>query len=142
MKTAELTGAALDWAVAKCVGHIDDETIIRRLEPDEDDWCIAYSTDWAQGGPIIESECITVEHAGVWIGRCWKASDGDEQIEIQGATPLIAAMRCYVASKLGDEVEIPEELLSCKYCGGNCMRDNDHACDGYLGDIDKLYAND
>lgn len=29
-----------------------------------------------------------------------------------GPTPLIAAMRCYVASKLGDEVEIPEELLT------------------------------
>ncbi len=28
-----------------------------------------------------------------------------------GPTPLIAAMRCYVASKLGDEVDIPEELL-------------------------------
>jgi hypothetical protein len=28
-----------------------------------------------------------------------------------GPTPLIAAMRCYVASKLGDEVEVPEELL-------------------------------
>jgi hypothetical protein len=27
-----------------------------------------------------------------------------------GDTPLIAAMRCYVASKLGDEVEIPKEL--------------------------------
>lgn len=27
-----------------------------------------------------------------------------------GPTPLIAAMRCYVASKLGDEVEVPEEL--------------------------------
>ena len=30
---------------------------------------------------------------------------------IHGPTPLIAAMRCYVASKLGDEVEVPEELL-------------------------------
>lgn len=30
----------------------------------------------------------------------------------QGPTTLIAAMRCYVASKLGDEVEVPEELCS------------------------------
>jgi len=111
MKTNELKGAALDWAVAKCVGHIDDETIIRRLDPDEDGWCIAYSTDWAQGGPIIERECITVEYAGVWIARCWKDSDGDEQIQIEGVTPLIVAMRCYVASKLGDEVEVPEEVI-------------------------------
>jgi hypothetical protein len=100
MKTAELTGAALDWAVAKCE------------EFDNGDWLPDYSTDWAAGGSIIERECITVEHAGVWIGRCWKDSDGDEQIDIEGATPLIAAMRCYVASKLGDEVVIPDELFN------------------------------
>ena len=28
----------------------------------------------------------------------------------KGPTPLVAAMRCYVASRLGDEVEISEEL--------------------------------
>jgi len=145
MKTAELTGAALDWAVAKCEDILDiyfDEESGTNLLSQMETVYFKPSTDWEQGGKIIERECITVEHAGVWIGRCWKDSDGDEQIEIEGATPLIAAMRCYVASKLGDEVELPEELLSCKYCGGNCMLDNDHACDGYLGDIDKLYAND
>jgi hypothetical protein len=31
-------------------------------------------------------------------------------IQTDGPTPLIAAMRCYVASKLGDEIDIPEEL--------------------------------
>jgi len=30
--------------------------------------------------------------------------------ELTGPTPLIAATRCYVASKLGDDIEIPEEL--------------------------------
>jgi hypothetical protein len=114
MKTAELSGAALDWAVA----------LIEFPEPDyenddrlvyvhgDDEFHFTPSTDWAQGGAIIESECITVEYAGVWVGRCWKDSDGDEQIEIEGATPLIAAMRCYVASKLGNEVEIPDELFN------------------------------
>jgi hypothetical protein len=28
-----------------------------------------------------------------------------------GHTPLIAAMRCYVASKLGEEIDVPEELI-------------------------------
>jgi hypothetical protein len=112
MKTAELTGAPLNWAVAKCEGVISDDDLDIGFINERG---YAPSTDWAQGGAIIERECITVEHAGVWIGRCWKASDGDEQIEIEGATPLIAAMRCYVASKLGDEVEIPEELLSCAH---------------------------
>jgi hypothetical protein len=119
MKTAVLTGAALDWAVAKCVGHIDDETIIRRLEPDEDGWCIAYSTDWAQGGPIIEREWISVSkpvNSLTWVATMhYQNEDTDDVMwmEETGTTPLIAAMRCYVASKLGDEVEIPEELLSC-----------------------------
>jgi hypothetical protein len=101
MKTSELNGTALDWAVAKCEGVSMDPRTRKSA------W-ISYSSDWAQGGPIIERECITVEHAGVWVGRCWKASDGDEQIEIEGATPLIAAMRCYVTSNLGDEVALPE----------------------------------
>ena len=105
MKVSELTGAALDWAVAKCNGHLDDETIIRRLEPDEEGWCIAYSTDWSQGGPIIEREMISIE----WTGEDWMAYIFHDE-ECFGPTPLIAAMRCYVASKLGDEVEVPEEL--------------------------------
>ena len=106
MKTSELTGPALDWAVARANGHIDDETIIRRLEPDEDGWCIAYSTDWSQGGPIIERERIELEHDGfAW----WARITADE--DYTGPTPLIAAMRCYVASKLGDEIELPKDFL-------------------------------
>ena len=34
-----------------------------------------------------------------------------QEIKYSGPTPLIAAMRCYVASKLGDEVDVPEELV-------------------------------
>ena len=104
MKTNELTGAALDWAVAKCEGTLhDDGSVSDYYQP---------SVDWEQGGAIIECEEITVEYAGVWLGRCWKDSDGEEQIQIEGTTPLIAAMRCYVASKLGDEVEVPEALIN------------------------------
>jgi hypothetical protein len=102
MKTSELTGAALDWAVAKCEGAIngDDLDIGFILEGG-----YSPSTDWAQGGPIIERERIELEHDGfIW----WARIKADE--DYSGPTPLIAAMRCYVASKLGDEVEIPEEL--------------------------------
>jgi hypothetical protein len=63
------------------------------------------STDWSQGGPIIERERISITHQ---VGR-W-AAQTDDDLFAYGPTPLIAAMRCYVASKLGDEVEIPEEL--------------------------------
>jgi len=30
-------------------------------------------------------------------------------------------------------------MNKCFYCGGDCPKDEDHACDGYLGDIDNLY---
>jgi hypothetical protein len=67
----------------------------------------APSTDWAQGGPIIEREKLAI-----CIGwKQWLAfSDDTENAGVQGPTPLIAAMRCYVASKLGDDINIPEEL--------------------------------
>lgn len=112
MRTADLAGAALDWAVAKCEGHTDNETIIRRLTPDEEGWCIAYSSDWAQGGAIIEREKIAITGTNFHWWECdngWYAHIGDRYSH--GTTPLIAAMRCYVASKLGDEVEVPEELI-------------------------------
>lgn len=112
IKTAELIGAALDWAVAKCEGREfyqhegDGATCMRGGWTD-------YSTDWVQGGSIIESERIFVrpKTAGDW--RCWIYDGRGEGIKFDqhGPTPLIAAMRCYVASKLGDEVDVPEELV-------------------------------
>ena len=122
MKTSELQGAALDWAVAKCEG--------KGIEFDDpkDPWLtldgIAYqplhsytpSTDWAQGGPIVERWEIGLKrNSPCSDGRQWEASPS---ITAKGAggkwgygpTPLIAAMRCYVASKLGYLIEIPEEM--------------------------------
>lgn len=99
MKTAELTGAALDWAVAKC--HFVKGTAASLIKSE----VRPYSTDWAHGGPIIEREKITLE----WTGENWCAYIRHDEEEF-GITPLIAAMRCYVASKLGDTIEIPEEL--------------------------------
>jgi hypothetical protein len=43
-------------------------------------------------------------------GDYWGRSYHVDEDAVIGHTPLIAAMRCYVASKLGDEVEIPEGL--------------------------------
>lgn len=105
MKTAELSGNALDWAVAKCEGIAMNPAVRSSA------W-IAYSTDWAQGGPIIERENISVMFSfelQTWvsaIGELWVPEEGG----IHGTTSLIAAMRCYVASKLGDEVKLPEGL--------------------------------
>ena len=96
MKTSELRGSALDWAVALC--ECGDAWRHEDVDPH------FYSTDWSQGGPIIEREGIDTYQSGVWVAEI----DGKHTTE--GPTPLIAAMRCYVASKLGDEVEVPAEL--------------------------------
>ena len=110
MKTSELTGKALNWAVAKCEGHnvfIKHAPVQVMYTPKgKRSWYIyTPSTNWAQGGPIIERERINLEPFKNINGEQW-SSDG----EWDSPTPLIAAMRCYVASKLGDTVEIPEEL--------------------------------
>lgn len=70
-----------------------------------------YSTNWAQGGPIIERERLLIqpEIGKEGCGNAWSAI-AITGFEMYGPTPLIAAMRCFVASKLGDEVEIPKEL--------------------------------
>jgi hypothetical protein len=96
MKTNELKGLALDWAVAKCEGH--------GIGVLDDPW-FAPSTDWAQGGAIIERECISLMPK---VHRNWYWTAELFDFSFDGATPLVAAMRCYVASKLGDEVELPE----------------------------------
>ena len=121
VKTSELIGQALDWAVAKIESGIEPEYFngsvwittggffarVRRnvFEP---------STNWSQGGPIIERERIQVfPHNGAseWCGVIHVPRDGYTGILTQdGPTPLIAAMRAFVTKKFGDEIEIPEEL--------------------------------
>lgn len=95
IKTSELTGAALDRAVMQCKGLV---------------WSlhghIPFSTDWAEGGPIIQSEELS--NLKCYGKNDWGCNNGD--IFCDGPTPLIAAMRCYVTCKLGEEIEIPEEL--------------------------------
>lgn len=136
IKIAELTDLALDWVVAKCQGYVSEwddvfndfwleqnnvrHTRLGNYRP---------SINWPQGGPIIEREEIALRKhsSGAWFammssdhgdsegGRwsmfTWDKGDKQRQIRFSGPAPLIAAMRCYVASKLGEEVDIPEELL-------------------------------
>lgn len=65
------------------------------------------STDWKQGGPIIEREKLNLDTDD---SSSWLSYTPEAKHQQFGPTPLIAAMRCFVASKLGDEVEVPEEL--------------------------------
>jgi hypothetical protein len=110
MKTNELTGAALDWAVAKCEGlAVSDRATKWRAE----NCPHLYSTDWAQGGPIIEREVpiLMKTWGGDWIAQgSYDIANDKEAQRYYGTTPLIAAMRCFVASKLGDEIVLPKEL--------------------------------
>jgi hypothetical protein len=102
IKTSELSGLALDWAVAKCGYQYRPVDVPK------------YSSDWSQAGPIIEREGISIVREGgseffsevLWSGeRRWHCD------RKTGPTPLIAAMRCHVASKLGDAVDVPDVLI-------------------------------
>ena len=106
IKTQDLTGAALDWAVAKCEGdEFVAEPGVNGIGMEYE--ATRYSTDWAQGGQIIEREGISIYR----MTPDWSAAYNPSGAAQDGPTPLIAVMRCLVAAKLGDEVEVPDELL-------------------------------
>lgn len=127
IKTQELTGNALDWAVATCLGYNN----LRRNCHRFDDGFIMdspqtgtvflseldYSSNWSKAGQVIdlmgdycqegnkakgEYYCSTPSVAETWHNHPVRGT---------GPTPIIAAMRCYVASKRGSELKIPAELV-------------------------------
>lgn len=133
IKVSEATPTQLDWLVAKCEGlrpyytrhwakpsSLDDRKRVcvtirgtSHLTPFE-----PASGNWSQMGPIIERQEIELLK---WSIDGWEAKDTNYKYlntpqeesafaEGYGPTPLIAAARCYVASRLGDTVEVPEEL--------------------------------
>lgn len=116
IKTSELIGPALDWAAAKCEGASEWLLLVEYEELYQCGKLNKYSTDWACGGPIIEREGIELKR-GYGKPLLWAAFAYDTYNNIRhstgstGPTPLIAAMRCYVTSKLGDEIEIPKEII-------------------------------
>lgn len=121
IKTNELTREALGWAVAHAQGagsalvltHSHGCALILSDPTEDCDIGENYqpSINWAQGGPIIERERISFVSPNEVIDE-WEAIHPTQMHnESYGPTPLIAAMRCYVASKCGDEVDIPDEIL-------------------------------
>ena len=129
IKVQDLTKLQLNWAVATSEEHpkaidtsgLDGPVVIcgfkqKMLHSNREgqEW-IAYqpSSNWTQGGPIIERENIqwlfgTNNGKRVVIaskfGNCFQHS--------LGPTQLIAAMRCFVENRLGSEVEIPDILCN------------------------------
>lgn len=118
IKTNELISPALDWAIAKCLGYLGHIRLnkfkewedLGRTQVRDDDYTLWNpSADPAQAWPIIEREKI----GWFWDAgnEQWCAANPKGTFCEDGPTSLIAAMRCYVVSKLGDTVDVPEELL-------------------------------
>jgi hypothetical protein len=110
IKTSGLSGAALDYIVALCEGFTF-EAIESFISYREEDKRFRYSTDWAQGGPIIEHGGITVSKTSHGFWEAYKRPASENECYQVDHSALIAAMRCYVASKLGDAVIVPDELI-------------------------------
>lgn len=101
IKTSELIGNALNWAVNQIEECCDDPN------------APLFSTNWAVGGPIIEREKILLDLVGPDDDQEWEGRIVGKWMEY-GPTPLVAAMRCYVGTKLGNEVDVPEVCLDDK----------------------------
>ncbi|WP_429949570.1 phage protein NinX family protein [Comamonas sediminis] len=156
-KTADLVGAALDYAVAMAgawkhahehfptmtldstfkgyrVFRFEGGRVVCQLVPNNpfrQDYVIYEpSSSWELAGPIIDRENIGISpptsrvhrnggpHAGwgasgYWSATTWHAgANGRRSIAHHETSSLIAAMRCYVMSKLGETIEVPQELMS------------------------------
>lgn len=121
IKVSEATNVQLDW-LAGTLEKVEGLTYSERTKKcygyDERKLMVRYSptTSWAQGGEIIDREKISI----VWVHFHWCAGTGDigeiyrsdegNHFTGTGPTALVAAMHCYVASKLGEEVEVLDEL--------------------------------
>lgn len=106
IKTSELENHALNWAVAKCKNQ---DIVLDRgvLYFDGCDIEADYFNDWNLGGPILDEEHTEFDYdEGAQIYRSY---DGIHSSE--GPTHLIAGLRCYVVSRMGDEIEVPDHIV-------------------------------
>lgn len=117
MKVESMTNLQLNWAVATCaiVGFtVSGAGPYARVIyiPKRSAWMVySPTTNWKQGGAVIEAARITVEvkHDGWWVAMVYDINDAPQWMSV-GETPLVAAMRCYVKSKFGDALEPPAGL--------------------------------
>lgn len=115
IKVSEATPLQLDWLVAKCENlqpmylytFQNGRHIVHHPYYEGYDYGFFPTTDPSQSWPIIEREKIAVDYDH----DIWNASITGEPAYWQGPTSLIAAMRCWVTSKMGEEVEVPDELI-------------------------------
>ena|SRR5690554_1138318 len=109
VKTSELEGAALDWAVAKAASV--DVYANPHWGPVTKDGCSPYrpSTDWSQGGPLIDRYLIEfrTQAKGCKV-LAWAAH---EPRPSEGPSHLVAACRAVVKIEIGDTIDVPDELM-------------------------------
>ena len=124
-ETKNLQDKALDLAVAYAMGYGLDASDPGDVWLTQDGISVfplanyKPSTNWGFGGGIIEREAIHLlcnEARTEWTASVAYSPERGRRLVgwrklANGPTPLIAAMRCYVASKLGGIVDIPAELL-------------------------------
>jgi hypothetical protein len=94
MKVSELHGRELDEWVMKARGLGGIEV------------AAPYSIEWAYCGPIIHAEGIEIAPCldGTWVACKGRHRGLGNTYAQSGPDPMTAAMRCFVASKFGDEV--------------------------------------
>lgn len=108
MKSSELTGALLDYWVARAEGSTD--TCIQQwhtgpmcLSSHDAFEPVPYrpSTAWSDGGPLIEKHGLFIDrlHSGTWVSGFPSTLD-----PVNGPAPLVAICRAVVRAKFGDEV--------------------------------------
>lgn len=141
IKTSKLIGTCLDWQVAVALGravymrrdfitkrhaHLKSEAdlawhllvqtndpIIGDLADGSTQVLPNYSTDWSHGGPVLNKARIsrTIDQSGLWLAYDYfNYADAKEHMQCD-RSELVAGLRCFVARELGDEVDVPKELL-------------------------------
>jgi hypothetical protein len=117
-QTDELSGPALEWAVARALGYPRDGWLL--LELGDRVWLhrktgsppceyqskpIEYGSNWSMAGPLIDSEGIGLsKRDGVWFAE-------KDASTSSGASSLVAAMRCFVKMRLGPQIDLPRSLV-------------------------------
>jgi len=125
MKTADLIGPALDWAVADVIGAYRG---MHEICENGDPWPawifpngvpfkattgeFKPSSDWSHGGPLIAEYRVSLEDIGIgWIAtpRCCTSAAGSMTPQASDSL-LVAACRAIVCAGIGDTAQIPDDL--------------------------------
>lgn len=118
----EAEGPVLDWLVARAArkgvgiclgGYLATATSIKAHKYSAKAW--SPSTDPAQGWPLMEEAQINIKHGVRRVDgefQPWVFASNGEKTHTNGATSLIAGMRCFVIYKIGAGFVINDKLLA------------------------------